>query len=83
MLKNVFKKLKDKKVLVLVVLLVLALNIFVLFNTFSEKTSSTVWDGSIAESFSSGTGNIKDPYVIKDGSELAYFFKSVFIDIQK
>lgn len=74
MLKNILRKLKNKKIIVLAVLLVLVLNFLVLYNTFSEKRSSTVWDGSIADHFSGGTGNVNDPYVIANGSELAYFF---------
>ncbi len=74
MLKKAFKKIKQNKVLTLAILVFLVLNFVVLYNTFSEKTSSTIWDGSIAESFGGGTGNINDPYVINDGSQLAYFF---------
>ncbi len=74
MLKSLIQKLKKNKIFVLVILVVFALNIVIFYNTFSEKTSSSVWDGSIAKSFHSGTGNIDDPYIIEDGSELAYFF---------
>ena len=34
---------------------------------------STVWDGSIATSYRSGSGKIDDPYIISNGAELAYF----------
>ena len=44
------------------------------FPSFSEKRTSTIWDGSIATSFNKGSGLINDPYIISDGSELAYFF---------
>lgn len=36
-----------------------------------------VWDGSIASSYKSGTGESSDPYVISNGSELAYFFENL------
>ena len=48
--------------------------IIVLFPSFSEKTSTSLWDGSVATKFSQGSGLVDDPYVINDGSELAYFF---------
>ncbi len=35
------------------------------------------WDGTIAESFESGSGNEEDPYVIANGSQLMYFAKQV------
>ena len=53
------------------------LNFVVLYNTFSEKTTSTVWDGSVAKKFNSGSGTSKDPYVISNGSEFAYFFSLI------
>ena len=45
--------------------------------TYSEKTTSTTWDGTIATSFSEGTGTQADPFIISDGSELAYFFELI------
>ena len=35
----------------------------------------SVWDGSVAESFSAGTGAPDDPYIIKSAAELAYVSK--------
>ncbi len=32
-----------------------------------------VWDGSVASSYSSGTGSKEDPYLIDSGAQLAYF----------
>ena len=41
--------------------------------TFSEHvTSSRIWDGSIANSFSGGNGSTDNPFLIEDGRELAY-----------
>ena len=40
--------------------------------------ASVKWNGSkIAKSYNSGTGTKEDPYVIFDGSQLAYFIKNV------
>lgn len=44
------------------------------FITYSEYVTSTIWDGTVAESFTRGTGTEDDPYAIMSGSELAYFF---------
>ena len=33
---------------------------------------NAVWDGSVAESYRSGKGTEDDPYIISNGSELAY-----------
>lgn len=33
----------------------------------------TVWDGTVATSYRKGSGTFKDPYIISDGKELAYF----------
>lgn len=33
----------------------------------------TVWEGNVATSYRKGTGTVSDPYIISDGSELAYF----------
>ena len=37
----------------------------------------TVWDGSVAESFDSGTGTEDDPYIIKTAEQLAYLAQYV------
>ena len=74
MLNKVSQKIKEKRLLVVILLLFFAVNIFVIYTTFTEKTTSSVWDGTIAKSFASGSGSYTDPYIINDGSELAYFF---------
>ena len=78
MLKELFNKcinkLKNRRLLVSVLLLFFVANIFAIFTTFTEKTSSTIWDGKIAKKFSGGDGSSTNPYIIKNGSELAYFF---------
>lgn len=44
--------------------------------TFTETTTSSTWDGTVATSFHNGAGTPSSPYEINTGSELAYF-KSV------
>lgn len=39
----------------------------------SSINDTTLWDGSIATSYKSGSGTSSDPYVISNGSEFAYF----------
>ena len=62
---------------VILLCLVLMLSILVptLANFIKEDTSITtaVWDGSIASSYKSGDGTKENPYIISNGSELAYF----------
>ena len=74
MFQKILDNFKKKKFLVLAVLLFFVVNIFVLYTTFSEKTTSIIWDGTIAKKFNKGTGSSSDPYIINNGSELAYFF---------
>ncbi len=40
----------------------------------STLNANTVWDGSVASSYKSGSGSASDPYIISTGSELAYFY---------
>ncbi len=84
MLKTLFykakTKLKNRRLLVSILLLFFAANLFAIFTTFSEKTTSTIWDGKIAKKFSSGDGSSSKPYIIKNGSELAYFFTLINSD---
>ena len=68
------EKIKSRRFLVVVLLLFFAVNIFAIFNTFTEKTTSSIWDGVVATKFKKGDGSALNPYVIDDGRELAYFF---------
>ena len=36
-----------------------------------------VWDGTVAESYAGGSGTQNDPYLISDGSQLAYLMKQI------
>lgn len=44
---------------------------YVNLETMFNETQT--WDGSIAESFNSGTGTQEDPYIISNASEFAFF----------
>lgn len=45
---------------------------------FPQKASAAyAWDGSVASSFDGGSGTSKDPYLISDGSQLAYLAQLV------
>ena len=71
---KIIEQLKKRRLLVAVSVLFFVLVGTILYTTFSEKTTSSIWDGTIAKKFSSGDGTIKNPYIINSGSELAYFF---------
>ena len=63
--------------LILVYILVLVVSFAIpTFSRFKNRViQNTVvsWDGSVASSYRSGSGTVTDPYIISDGSELAYF----------
>ena len=80
MYNKIIEKLKNRKLLVVLVLLFFAINIFTIINTFTEKTTSTIWDGKVATKFKSGDGSAINPYVIDSGGELAYFFTLINSD---
>ena len=67
---------KKKYYLIFLLILFLVLLFTVIIPTFTETTTSSIWDGTIATSFHSGNGSASSPYEINTGSELAYF-KSV------
>lgn len=70
---------KVQKLTCLIIILSLVLLLFIGFPTLarfknrSSLSATSVWDGSIATNYKSGTGTEIDPYVISNGSELAYF----------
>ena len=64
MFKRIISKLKNRKFLAVFLLLFFAVNIFAIFNTFTEKTTSSVWEGKIASKFKKGSGSANDPYII-------------------
>ena len=80
--KNFLNKLSKKnKMQIIAVLIVFTLLVSIAFPTFARfKNRSSIyevseWDGSVANSYRSGTGSKDDPYIISNGSELAYFAK--------
>ncbi len=76
-MKKVVKKHYKKIILLTGVLVILLSFWFASKITYSEKRTSSIWDGTIAKSFASGNGTSDNPYIIKDGSELAYFFQLI------
>lgn len=55
-------------------ILIFSIAFITLRATYTEKTTSSIWDGSIATSFARGTGEIDNPYVIRTSEQFAYFF---------
>ncbi|MDD4035914.1 MAG: hypothetical protein PHS45_01130 [Bacilli bacterium] len=70
---------KPQKITCVILLLGFALLLSIGIPTLARyKNRSTiitvpVWDGSVANSYKSGSGLVNDPYIISNGSELAYF----------
>lgn len=46
------------------------------FKNRSIMEDTNLWDGSIATSYSSGSGTFSDPFIISSGAEFAYFTNS-------
>ncbi len=44
---------------------------------FTTLSAQSVWDGTVATEFAGGTGTQDDPYLIEDGSQLAYLAQQV------
>lgn len=80
-MKYILKKLnKEKKILIISVILILTILASVVFPTFARlhnRTSLmglTEWDGiTVAANYRKGNGSLENPYVISNGAELAYF----------
>lgn len=74
---NKLSNTKKTRILIIVVLFALLLiGIPTLARYKNKKTSDNLvaWDGSVASNYQSGDGTIENPYVISNGSELAYFY---------
>lgn len=78
-MKNKFKKcLKKNKGFTLSILFIVLLLCYVTIPTLSEYKSESPtytivsWDGTVASSYSDGDGSLDNPYIISNGSELAY-----------
>jgi len=66
--------------LLLIAIAFVYIGVAIILPTLSVDTTSSVWDGTTATSFASGTGTQADPYQISSGSELAYLFNTVLTD---
>ncbi|NLL01813.1 MAG: hypothetical protein GX265_02195 [Mollicutes bacterium] len=70
---------RNHKIAFCVILLCIVLMISILVPTLANFINNNpeiipvVWDGSIASEYKSGNGTKDNPYIISDGSELAYF----------
>ena len=64
---------KHRKAIFIITMLIVVVLSWSFINSFSETTTSSAWDGNVADSFKSGTGTNKNPYVISNASEYAYF----------
>lgn len=77
--KYISKLTKFQKITFLILILGFALLLTIGIPTLARYknrttiTGTPVWDGTVASSYASGTGTQSDPYIISDGSELAYF----------
>lgn len=72
MKKRIVKFIEQYRLALIALIILFASSIIVLYPTFTEKLSSTIWDGSVATTFNGGSGTETDPYLINDGSQLAY-----------
>lgn len=85
-IRNYINKLtKFQKIISLIAILGISLLLIIGIPTlarFKNRVTNdvTVWDGSIASSYKSGTGTQGDPYIISNGSQLAYFYTELLID---
>ena len=57
--------------LLLVLVMVLGSTIMA-FAAEGDTTPSDAWKGEVATAFESGTGSANDPFIIKNGAQLAY-----------
>lgn len=79
-LRNYINKLnKTQKIVSLIAILGVSLLLIIGVPTLARfrnriSIDTVIWDGSIATSYNAGTGTLEDPYIISNGSELAYFY---------
>ena len=77
-LKNYFEN-SNKKIQYLIIMVIIVLVASIAIPSYARYKNRTfsdsivVWDGTIARSYRKGSGTIDDPYIISNGSELAYF----------
>lgn len=72
-----FSKINKFSYLIILCVLILCVSIlapsFARFKNRNPLYDISVWDGTVANSYHSGSGTASDPYIISNGSELAYF----------
>lgn len=61
-------------ILGIVFLLSIALPTLARYKNKNVSPTLPVWDGSVATKYRRGNGSVKKPYIISNGSELAYFY---------
>ena len=75
--KNINNNLNNNKILILGAIVLILIIGYITIPTLARLKNRTslhsvnVWDGTTADSFK-GTGTLEDPYIISNGSELAY-----------
>src|SRR5574344_1872171 len=79
-MKKIKTFLKRYYLLLLIAVAFVYIGVAIILPTLSVDTTSSVWDGTTATSFASGTGTQADPYQISSGSELSYLFNTVLTD---
>ena len=80
MIKLTFKTKKQKLNFIIITVLVILISSVSIATLARYKNRNPLnineeWDGSVATSYRSGTGQKSDPYIISSASELAYFSK--------
>lgn len=80
MISRVIKKMSNKQKIIysliivfFTLLIVVGIPSLAKYKNNNSLINTTAWDGSIATSYSAGTGVEFDPYIISNGAELAYF----------
>ena len=72
-----FSKINKFSYLIILCILILCVSIlapsFARFKNRNPLYDISVWDGTVANAYHSGNGTETDPYIISNGSELAYF----------
>lgn len=66
---------KSKKLLATILTICMMVQLFACVTMASAMTQ--VWDGTVAESYTGGTGTADDPYIISSAAELAYMSAQV------
>jgi hypothetical protein len=79
-LRKIINLIQKHKIVTLVSIVFLSVILFLFGRSFSENVITTTWDGTIAESFTTGNGTKSNPYIIKNGSEFALMLQKINSD---